>query len=228
MPHSGRQSMTSTTQPVGLRERKKAQTRRRIQQAAMALFFDKGYEATTVEQIAAAADVSAMTFFRYFPTKEAVVEQDEYDPMLAEAISRRPADEPPLVAMHTAMQGLLGRVYAVGRDLLWQRTRLGFTTPALRAHFTDNQFATQHLLAEALAARGGGTGPATLQLRVQAAAFLSAILVALDTWVAEDGAQELPDLVDQTCRGLIAATTATAPSSTARSRAPQRRTRGAG
>lgn len=198
--------MTSAARPTGLRERKKAQTRQRIQEAAMTLFFDKGYDATTVEQIAAAADVSAMTFFRYFPTKEAVVEQDEYDPMLAEAISRRPADEPPLVAMHAAISGLLRRVYAEGRDLLWQRTRLGFTTPALRAHFTDNQFATQGLLAKALAARGGGTGPVTLQLRVQAAAFLSALLVALDMWVAGEGAEELPDLVDRACEALVAVT----------------------
>jgi AcrR family transcriptional regulator len=52
------------------RERKKAQTRQRLQEQALRLFVERGYEATTVEQIVAAAGVSHMTFFRYFPTKE--------------------------------------------------------------------------------------------------------------------------------------------------------------
>jgi AcrR family transcriptional regulator len=69
----------------GLRERKKAKTRAAIQEQAMRLFRERGYEATTVEQIAEAAEVSPSTFFRYFPTKEAVVMYDVLDQILIEA-----------------------------------------------------------------------------------------------------------------------------------------------
>src|SRR5919107_864075 len=87
----------------GLRERKKAETRRSIQEHALRLFLEKGYDATTVEEIAAAAGVSHMTFFRYFPSKPAVVENDDYDPMIAELIKGRPAGEPPLTAIARAL-----------------------------------------------------------------------------------------------------------------------------
>ncbi len=75
----------------GLRERKKAQTRQRIQEQALRLFLDKGYDATTVQEVAAAAEVSHMTLFRHFRSKEALVESDDYDPMIAKLIRARPA-----------------------------------------------------------------------------------------------------------------------------------------
>ena len=77
------------------RARKKAATKHAIQEHALRLFVEKGYDATTVEEIAAAAGVSHMTFFRYFPRKEEVVEYDEYDPLLGDLVAARPADEPP-------------------------------------------------------------------------------------------------------------------------------------
>ena len=80
---------------MSLRERKKAETRARIQEEAMRLFLAQGYDATTVDQIAEAAGVSHMTFFRNFPAKEDVVATDDYDPMMAELIRARPAGEPP-------------------------------------------------------------------------------------------------------------------------------------
>ena len=68
-------------QPLGLRERKRARTFAAVQTQALRLFREQGYDATTVEQIAEAAEVSPSTFFRYFPTKESVVLLDLYDEM---------------------------------------------------------------------------------------------------------------------------------------------------
>ncbi|MDQ2880987.1 MAG: TetR family transcriptional regulator [Actinomycetota bacterium] len=96
----------------------KAETRRRIQQHALRLFLSKGYESTTVGEIAAAAGVSHMTFFRYFPTKEAAVESDDYDPLIAELISRRPPEEEPLIALHRALSEGLARIYDTDQNVL--------------------------------------------------------------------------------------------------------------
>ena len=85
-----------------LRERKKAKSRAVIQQQAMRLFTEKGYEATTAEQISEAAEVSPSTFFRYFPTKEDVVLYDSLDPILLEAIRTQPAELSPIKAIMAA------------------------------------------------------------------------------------------------------------------------------
>src|ERR1051326_4996766 len=88
--------------PDGLRERKKARTRAAIREHALRLFRANGYQRTTVEQIAAAAEVSPSTFFRYFPTKEDVVLQDDMDTRMIEALERQPADLSPLSAVRAA------------------------------------------------------------------------------------------------------------------------------
>src|SRR5262245_27083557 len=112
-----------TAPTPGLRARKKAQTRRALQREALRLFLAQGYAATTVGEIAAAAGVSHMTFFRHFPRKEDVVLADDYDPLIAELIAARPADEPALDAVRRALAEGLARVYAADRDALLARTR---------------------------------------------------------------------------------------------------------
>src|ERR1700677_5219167 len=95
---------SSQARPDGLRERKKARTRASLREHALRLFREQGYQATTVEQIAAAAEVSPSTFFRYFPTKEDVVLQDDMDTRMVEAFDRQPADLTPLAAVRGAMR----------------------------------------------------------------------------------------------------------------------------
>src|SRR5665648_501600 len=87
-------------------------TRARLQACALELFTAQGYDATTVEQIATAAGVSHMTFFRHFPTKESVLVEDPYDPLIAEAVRAQPTDLPPLERVR---RGLLGAWSAVPR-----------------------------------------------------------------------------------------------------------------
>src|SRR3984957_14510442 len=91
-----------------LRERKKARTRASLREHALRLFREQGYQATTVEQIAAAAEVSPSTFFRYFPTKEDVVLQDDMDLRLVESLARQPPDRSPIAAVRAALREAWG------------------------------------------------------------------------------------------------------------------------
>src|SRR6266702_4650622 len=100
--------MTDMIPQAGLRERKKARTRAAIRQHALRLFREQGYQATTVEQIAAAAEVSPSTFFRYFPTKEDVVLQDDMDTRMVEAFTRQPRDLTPIRAVREAIADAFG------------------------------------------------------------------------------------------------------------------------
>ncbi len=181
----------------GLRARKKAQTRQVIQDHALRLFLAKGYDATTVEEIAAAAGVSHMTFFRHYPTKESVVDTDDYDPMIAELITGRPSTEDPLTAIHRALLQGFAAVLPEGRDALLTRTRLVLTTPALRARLWENQHATVQLFTDALTGRRHVAKLPEMEARVLAAAALATLTTALIIWVDGDGAEDLPELVDR-------------------------------
>ncbi|MBP2334803.1 AcrR family transcriptional regulator [Saccharothrix coeruleofusca] len=192
--------MTNQAGRGGLREQRKARTRRAIQEHALRLFLDQGYEQTTVEQIAAAAGVSHMTFFRYFPTKEAVVEDDDYDPLIADLIRARPTGESPLEALRAALRTGLDAVLDTDRDAVYTRTRLIVTTPALRARQWHNTAATGDLLAAALADRAGR--PVDLRLRVIAAAATAALTTALTSWVEGEGSDDLRSLVDEAFAAL--------------------------
>lgn len=188
---------------TGLRERKKAETRAAIQRHAMRLFLAQGYDATTVEEIAAAAGVSHMTFFRYFGGKPEVVEQDDYDPLLAAVIRARPPAEPPIVAIHEAVVGALRALPAAERATTLARATLILSTPALRARQVEQQFATRDLFAAAITDRGADQPPAAV--RAVAAAALAVLVTAIHEWVAGDGTADLADLADAGFRALRAA-----------------------
>jgi AcrR family transcriptional regulator len=166
-----------------------------IQEQAMRLFLAKGYAATTVQEIAAAAGVSHMTFFRYFPTKEDVVLADDYDPLIVELVRGRPATESDVKKVRNALLAGLTGVYAADRQALLERTRLVLGTPALRARLWENQLATEALLVGALDPGGGGA--ADLRRRVLVAGCLAAVTTALLVWVEGDGELDLPGLVEQ-------------------------------
>ncbi|MGI9000579.1 MAG: TetR/AcrR family transcriptional regulator [Pseudonocardia sp.] len=183
------------------REAKKAATRRSVQEHALRLFLAHGYDATTVEQIATAAGVSHMTFFRHFPTKESVVDTDDYDPMLAELIRTRPATEDPVTAIHHAATTGLAAILPADREALLIRSRLILETPALRARQADNEHATRVLLADALTARAGLAAP-SFTLEVLAAASLAALTTAVTTWTRRGGDADLVALVNEAFRVL--------------------------
>ena len=173
------------------RQRKKAATRNRIRAAALRLFREQGYDATTVEQIAAAAGVSHMTFFRYFPTKEDAALSDSYDPLIAGLIAGTPATQPLAQRIRAALLQGLEQVYGTDRDALLAQNKLIVSTPVLRERLWAAQMTTQQHILRALGPRPG------FQARVIVAACLAAASTAVLTWVENNGTPELPDLMNQ-------------------------------
>ena len=146
--------MTSTP-PTGLRERKKARTKAAIREHAMRLFHEQGYAATTVDQIAEAADVSPSTFFRYFPTKEDVVLTDDYDPLMVAALRAQPAELSPIEAIRRSVRELFGQLTEAQWQQERRRQQLIASVPELRMR-TQQQYADSiTLLAEVVAERAG-------------------------------------------------------------------------
>ncbi|GAA2184748.1 TetR family transcriptional regulator [Micromonospora lupini] len=192
------------------RREKRERTRRLLQQHAMRLFLEKGFEATTVEEIAAAAGVSHMTFFRYFPTKEDAALEDDYDPMIADLIAERPADEPAIDKIRHALTHGLNQLYDSERDVLLARMRLVYRTPALRAGTGSRRDADQRLLIEALAPTADGSR-AGLHLRVVVAAALAATTEAIRYWAESNGADDLRHLINEAFDALRAELTHEAP-----------------
>ncbi|ROQ82394.1 Fatty acid metabolism regulator protein [Streptomyces sp. ADI92-24] len=160
--------------PMGLRERKKLKTRVAIRQATYRLITEQGYDATTIEQIAEAAEVSPSTVFRYFATKEDIVLTDEYDPVMEAALRSRPADEPPLVSLRLMMAETLTSFIAEEDEELRQRTRLMVEVPAIRARMTETMSETAKVLSRVLADRSGRSAD-DLRVRVFVAAVLGAL-----------------------------------------------------
>lgn len=141
--------------PMGLRERKKARTRARIQDHALRLFIEQGYAGTTVEQIAEAAEVSQSTFFRYFPTKEETVLYDRLDPVLIENFLAQPADLTPIAAMRAAISEVFGSLDNTQSELEQARQQLIFSAPELRTRVMDQLTGGLDLLNDAIAQRVG-------------------------------------------------------------------------
>ncbi|NEA24385.1 TetR family transcriptional regulator [Actinomadura bangladeshensis] len=138
-----------------LRERKKLRTRRAIQDHALRLFGEQGYDETTVEQIAAAAEISPSTFFRYFPTKEDVVVTDEYDPIMAQIIRDQPPEVSAIEALRAMLREILPQLYANDLEALRTRMRLTATVPAVRGRTFESMRGTFDLMSEAIGERTG-------------------------------------------------------------------------
>ncbi|MET9658948.1 TetR family transcriptional regulator [Streptomyces sp. NPDC006510] len=191
-------SAPGTPPQLGLRERKKLRTRIAIRRAAHRLIAEQGYDATTVEQIAEAAEVSPSTVFRYFPAKEDIVLTDEYDAVLAAALRGRPAGEPPLESLRQVLTETLAAFLATGEQELRQRTRLMVEVPAIRVRMAESMSGTAEVLADALAARSG-RAPGDLAVRVFVAAVLGTLREVTLYW-GEHGQEG--DLIAMTGQAL--------------------------
>jgi AcrR family transcriptional regulator len=179
---------------VGLRERKKARTRTTIQQHALRLFGERGYQATTVEQICEVAEVSESTFFRYFPTKEDVVLWDEFDPLLVEAFRAQPPQASPIQALRASFRGVFADLSAEQRMEQRQRLALILSVPEPRAAMLNQFTQTIGQVAQLVAERVGRPAD-ELAVRNLAGAVIGVSMAVMLT-AAEDPTADWVALID--------------------------------
>ena len=118
---------------LGLRERKKAKTRALIQEHALRLFREQGYDATSVEEIAEAAEVSPSTVFRYFPTKPDLVIYDDLDERMIEAFRAQPPELNALQALRASFRSGFGGLAGQEMAVQLERERLLRGVPELQS-----------------------------------------------------------------------------------------------
>jgi AcrR family transcriptional regulator len=184
--------MQAIDQTPGLRERKKIKTRETIRREAFRLIQENGYAATTVEQIAEAAEVSPSTFFRYFPTKESVLLADDTDPVILNALAEQPPELSLCQAVLRAYQAAMADLSEDQREFETTRQRMMFSLPELKAAMYDEYYRTITSFAEAIGRRIGRDAD-DFELRVFAGALTGAMMA-----VYEPG----PDAVDTVTRAL--------------------------
>jgi AcrR family transcriptional regulator len=185
----------------GLRERKKQKTRWAIQEHAVRLFAQQGYEATTVEQIAEAAEISPSTFFRYFKTKEDVVIEDRYDPLIAAAIEGAPPELGPLATMRHAFATAMADIRPAEQEQVRQRMTLILSVQALRARTQSNMLAATAAFAPPLARRLGRE-PDDFAVRAFTTACMAAAATAVFAWHDSGGTLDLADLTERALAAL--------------------------
>ncbi|WP_181791790.1 TetR/AcrR family transcriptional regulator [Streptomyces phytophilus] len=201
-PAAASRAASAAEAGLGLREWKKLRTRRAIRQAAYRLMGEQGYEQTTVEQIAEAAEVSQSTVFRYFAAKEDIVLTVEYDPALEQAVRDRPADEPPLAAVRGAVVASLRTLCDEFRPEFALRMRLMREVPVLRAQLYENIDRNIELLRAVLAERTGRSGD-DFAIRVVVGAVFGALTQVVFAWLdGEQAGDQAGDLVETADRAL--------------------------
>ena len=170
---------------TGLRERKKAKTRAAIQEHALRLFREQGYAETTVQEIAAAAEVSPATFFRYFATKEDTIVFDRLDPVLIELFRSQPPELSPTEALRGAIRQSLDTLTEAEWVLESERQQLVMKAPELRVRMLDQLYEGIDLLAS-LAAERTGRAPDDIAVRAWAGAVVGVVMATYQHLVVDD------------------------------------------
>lgn len=189
--------MPPDCEALGLRERKKRQTRRLLQSTAMGLFAERGFSHVTIDEIAAACDLSRTTVFRYFATKEDLVVGTEPERLaeLRVAFEQRPRDEPVFDSVRHAVVALAER-YELDRGQLLAAHDLISANSSLLARALEIHTAWVDLFAGLIASRTG-TGAPDLRDRVLAVAVMAAMRVAIEEWLEPAKTGELARLIGE-------------------------------
>lgn len=158
-----------------LRERKKARTRETIRREAFRLFDERGYAETTVEHIAQAADISASTFFRYFPSKESVLLADDLSQVMLESLASQNLEMTPIAAFRQAVHDAYERMSADEWDTEKTRQRLIYSLPELQPALREEFNTLVQGVSEAMGRRLH-RAPHELEIRTFAGAVVGAVV----------------------------------------------------
>lgn len=161
--------------------KKSAEAHRKLQQAALELFRERGYDQTTAAEIAAQAGVTERTFFRHFADKRDILFDREasVQAALTEAIASAPADLTPMQALLLAFHGMEA-IYEDNRSFSAPRQAIIAATPALQERELTKIASMIAVLASALEQRGVDPKLSTLAAQVGTAAFNYALMAWLD------------------------------------------------
>ena len=176
-----------------LRERKKLHTKRRVQAVALELLVTSTYEALSVEEIAAASEVSPSTVYRHFGTKEGVFLWDEYDEAVVAEFEKLLSSEEPVEAMMRAVRAVLTGRFDTDRDRVLAQLDLLFRIPQLREASTIGIDELRRSLAAAVTESGWPP----LRASVFAGAIVGSFIGVVETWIADGGSGSLPDMFDE-------------------------------
>jgi AcrR family transcriptional regulator len=170
-----------------------AEARGRLREAALALYGEHGYDATTTAQIAARAGVTERTYFRHFADKREVLFEGEKElgDVMTAAVVEAPADRPPLSAVQDAYNAAVP-LFVAGRSVAERRAPIIAATPALQERAHAKSAAIVDAVADALVTRGVTRPTAELAAQVGRAAFAR----AMGSWGGRSAA-ELHRLIDE-------------------------------
>jgi AcrR family transcriptional regulator len=180
---------------IGLRERKKLAAMRRIQEAALDLFDERGFHAVSIEEIAEAAEVSPSSVYRYFGTKEQLVLHDEFDVAFIDAVEAELASHPPVEAVRRSVARLIAEFFGRDDELARRKVRYAYDEPALRAAALEMTDGFVPLVADALA-RSANRRPEDLDVQVIAVVLVSSLVAAVRHWHSGGFRTSLPDELD--------------------------------
>lgn len=186
--------------PEDGRSRRRVEAMRRVQDAALDLFEERGYAAVTVDEIAAAAGVGPATVYRRFGTKEGVVLWDEYDPLLLDLLAPRLRDSPLLSAVEGALVDALDRIYRADKRRILRRSRLLLSEPALIAASAVEGAALRRALSELFVKEGAAGG--AFDAAVAAAAVVATLETAVRRWVEERGRTAMSEVLQDAFSAL--------------------------
>ena len=173
---------------------------RRVQTVAVDRFLDVGFDAATVEEIARLSDVSPVSVYRWFGSKEGVVLWDEYDPPILVEVAAHLRTVDPLTAVRRALADVLATVYDRDRRLVLARSRLIHREPALMAAALLQGRDFQVALARTL--HDAGSGQEEVESDATAAAVVALLSVAVDHWQRDGGAHPLAGYIDRAFSAL--------------------------
>ncbi len=190
---------------LSLRERKKLKAMRHIQHVAMELFDEYGYGQITIERIAAEAEVSPSSIYRYFGTKEYIILHDEYDPVAIQALDNAFAANDPITALRHVISEMVELMVVDDEELVRRRMTYAMTEPAVRSGMY-RQADDMSAQIRGILARNTGRHPDDLEIWVFTSATVSAFMTAIEYWHRTGYRDPLLDVLDRALNVLSGTT----------------------